>query len=165
MREIRGEGRNLTCLLSSPSPLSLLTRWLCYYFDRKEMKTRRFMIYVKIQRKSVIVDENQSETVKIKTNFNSNGIVPQKFQNNASFFVFNCGNMEGSTEATDRLKLSWPWRHWRVCDNFSSSAVTWWYVLRGRRNLRDPFDIRGFLWIFLLREFKWKKWKKKDARN
>lgn len=49
------------------------------------MKTRRFMIYVKIQRKSVIVDENQSETVKIKTNFNSNGIVPQKFQNNASF--------------------------------------------------------------------------------
>ena len=43
------------------------------------------MIYVKIQRKSVIVDENQSETVKIKTNFNSNGIVPQKFQNNASF--------------------------------------------------------------------------------
>ena len=49
------------------------------------MKTRRFMIYVKIQRKSVIVDENQSETVKIKTNFNRNGIVPQKFQNNASF--------------------------------------------------------------------------------
>ena len=86
MREIRGEGRNLACLLSSPSPLSLLTRWLCYYFDRKEMKTRRFMIYVKIQRKSVTVDENQSETVKIKTNFNSNGIVPQKFQNNASFF-------------------------------------------------------------------------------
>ena len=44
------------------------------------------MIYVKIQRKSLIVDENQSETVKIKTNFNSIGIVPQKFQNNASFF-------------------------------------------------------------------------------
>lgn len=50
------------------------------------MKTRRFMIYVKIQSKSVTVDENQSETVKIKTNFNSNGIVPQKFQNNAGFF-------------------------------------------------------------------------------